>query len=63
MDEKKPIQSKTVWVNVLTVGAATLAFVAGQDLIQDYPAVVAAIGVVLGLMNVALRFVTKSTIK
>lgn len=63
MNDKKPSQSKTIWFNVLTVGAATLAFVAGQDIIVDYPALSASLGVLVGLVNVALRFVTKGSIK
>lgn len=63
MEPKTPKASKTIWFNVLTIGAATLAFVAGQDIIVDYPALSAALGVAVGLVNVALRFVTKTPIK
>jgi hypothetical protein len=58
MTPKSPLQSKTIWVNILTIIAATTAFVAGNDVMAQYPQVVAALVAAQGLLNVVLRFVT-----
>ena len=55
---KSPLASKTIWVNVLTIVTATLAFVGGQEVIAQYPQVVAGLVAAQGLLNVILRFVT-----
>ena len=50
--------SKTFWVNALTVCVGIIGYVAGHDVIAEYPAVLAALVAVQGAVNVALRFVT-----
>lgn len=59
----KPIwQSKTIWVNGLTLAAGVLSLVAGSDLIAAFPRAAAAVVTTLGVVNVALRFVTTTPI-
>ena len=60
---KSPLKSKTVWVNMLVIGGGVLAYVAGHELMVDNTAAVAALGVAVGVINVVLRFVTKSPVK
>lgn len=55
---KKWYQSKTLWVNVLTLVAGTVGYIAGHDLIADHSSVVALLVAIQGGVNVALRFVT-----
>jgi hypothetical protein len=55
---KKWYQSKTVWVNAITVLVGTLGYVVGNSVIQDYPSAIAALVVFQGGLNVLLRFVT-----
>jgi len=58
MNTKSPLQSKTIWVNVLTIIVGTVAYIAGNDVMAQYPQVVAALVAAQGLLNVVLRFVT-----
>lgn len=55
---KRWFQSKTVWVNGLTVLAGTIGYLAGHDLIQDNASFLALLVAVQGGVNVILRFVT-----
>lgn len=55
---KKWYQSRTVWVNAITVLVGTIGYVAGNSVIQDYPSAVAALVAFQGGLNVLLRFVT-----
>lgn len=61
--EKSIFASKTFWVNLVTTAVAMLTLLSGQEWISDYPKVTAAIGVALGLLNIALRWVTVDTVK
>lgn len=56
--KKKWYQSRTVWVNAVTVMVGTVGFMAGHEVIQDYPSAVAALVALQGGLNVLLRFVT-----
>lgn len=55
---KKWFQSKTFWVNALTVIAGTIGYIAGHELIADNASFVALLVAVQGAVNVVLRFVT-----
>lgn len=55
---KKWYLSKMVWVNALTLLVGVVGYLAGSDIIAQYPAVLAALVAVQGAVNVALRFVT-----
>jgi 3-oxoacyl-ACP reductase-like protein len=61
--EKKWWASKTVWVNMLTLCAGVVGYVAGHDVIAEYPSIMAAMVAVQGAVNVALRFVTWQPVK
>lgn len=56
-------QSKTFWVAALTTVSAALVALGGTDFVKEYPAVSAGIVSVLGLVNIALRFVTSEAVK
>ena len=55
---KKWYLSKMVWVNALTLIVGIVGYLAGSDIIAQYPAILAALVAVQGAVNVALRFVT-----
>jgi len=62
--EKKPVlKSKTVWVNLLVIGAGVASYIAGHELVADNAALVSVLGVVVGVVNVALRFMTDKAVK
>ena len=63
MEKKSMWTSKMVWVNVLTLCAGVVGFIAGHDVIVEYPAIMAVMVAVQGAVNVALRFVTWQPIK
>lgn len=59
MPDKKPWQSKTLWMNF--VGAALVLFwPAAGDVVAQNPEVVA---VVWAALNMVLRFITKGTVQ
>lgn len=55
---KKLMKSKTIIVNSLTVVVGVLGFLQGHEVIAAYPEVVAGIVAAVGVLNVALRFIT-----
>jgi len=63
MPIKSPLKSKTMWVNMLIIGAGVLSFVAGHDLVVDNATVVSILTIAVGVVNVALRFVTNAPVK
>ena len=60
---KRWYQSKTVWVNLLTLLAGTVAYVAGNELVADNASFVAALVALQGGVNVVLRLVTSTSIE
>jgi hypothetical protein len=52
------LKSKTVIINSLTVAVGVLGYLAGNDVIAAHPDWVAALVSIVGIVNVALRFVT-----
>lgn len=52
------MKSKTIIVNSLVVVAGTLTYWSGNEVIAQNPDVVAAMVTAIGVINVALRFVT-----
>ena len=61
MQEKKFYQSKTFWFNVLTVVIA-LAGLAGFADFQPSENTVEFVALLLGFVNLGLRFVTQKTL-
>lgn len=60
---KKWWQSKMIWVNALTVLVGVVGYVAGHNVIREYPELVAVLVAIQGGINVVLRFVTGEPIK
>lgn len=54
----KTFSSKTLVVSWLTFIAGVLGYVVGQDLIAQYPAAVAVLTSVIGVVNMAVRAFT-----
>lgn len=63
MPAKKLTSSKTFWVNLLVLAAGTVGFVAGHEVIADYPQVVSILVAVQGAVNIALRLITSTPIE
>lgn len=57
---KKAYKSKTIWVNVLTLAIATLAFTADQPWLSKEA--LAGIIYMQGLANIVLRFLTNQAV-
>ena len=59
----KPItSSRTFWVNILTVAVAGFAAMVDTSVIQQNPQLVAYGAMILGVINIVLRMVTKDPI-
>ena len=55
-------QSRTIWVNGLTLLAGVLSLLSGSHLVATNPALVSAFVTGAAVVNVALRFVTDQPI-
>lgn len=60
---KSVLKSKTVWLNILILAAGIVGFVAGHEVIADYPQVVAILAAVQGGLNIILRLFTTQPVK
>ena len=60
---KSLTSSKTFWVNMLVLTAAAITAMAGTNVIADNPMLVTIFGAVIGIVNIALRMVTKVPIR
>lgn len=60
---KSPLKSKTIWVNCITIAVGIATYLGGSEIIAAYPVAVSVIAVVVGGLNVALRFLTSKPIK
>lgn len=56
-------QSMTAWVAILTFAASLLEFVRDQPMVANNAKAVAIIGMVLGVVTLGLRLITKQPIK
>jgi len=61
--EKNLLKSKTFWLNALILAAGVVGFVAGHDVIQQYPQAVAILAAVQGGLNIVLRIFTSQPIR
>ncbi len=60
----KPLwHSRTFWLNFLTVAAGTIGFIAGHQIIAQYPQAVACLVVAQGILGIILRLLTTKSIK
>ncbi len=60
---KKAIQSRTIWINAVTLVIGTIGFLLGQDLIADNASLVAFLIAAQGALNIGVRFVTNQAIR
>lgn len=60
---KKWWKSKMVWVNALTVLVGVVGYVAGHEVIKEYPETIAILVAVQGGINVILRFLTSKPVE
>jgi hypothetical protein len=51
-------KSKTIWINAISAGIATLTALGGQAIVTDHPAIAAGLVAALGVLNVILRVIT-----
>ena len=58
VDSKSWYKSKTIWVNAITAGIATLTALQGQAIIAEYPKAAAALVAGIAALNVGLRIIT-----
>ena len=65
MPAKPIVKSKTFWINLVTIVAGLITMVGGSDMIQNNPEYAGIAAAVIGVVNIALRFITteKVTIK
>ena len=60
----KPLYfSKTFWVNMLILIAAAVTAMTDTSVISDNPVLVTVFGSIIGVVNIALRMVTKVPIR
>ena len=57
---KKVWFSKTMWFNLLTIAAGVLATLAGQDFIAENPDTAALLAMIIGAVNLVLRWITST---
>ena len=55
---KKTKFSKTIWLGLVTTGISVLTLVQGEEWIKAYPQVVGYIGIGIGVLGIAFRFLT-----
>ncbi len=60
---KSITRSKTFWVNMMVLVAAAVTAMSGTTVIADYPMLVTVFAAVSGVVNIALRMVTKVPIR
>ena len=61
-NKKSALASKTFWVNLLVLIAGVAGYLAGNEWVASNPQVVAILAAVVGLVNIALRFMTDKPI-
>jgi len=57
-DSKVWYESKTIWINILTMLLGIIGVITGSELIADNPKLVAAFVMAAGIINLALRAIT-----
>ncbi len=60
---KKWWQSKTLWINSLTVIGVMIVTLMDNSIIQDNPETVAGLGAALALSNMILRLITNTGVE
>lgn len=60
---KSRVESKAIWLGVLTALISLLGLIAGQEWIQQYPDIVSYIGLAIGILTVIVRHYTTRPLK
>jgi len=55
---KSPLRSKTFWLGIVMIAMAFLIPLLGTEFVQDHPAVMFTIVILLGVTIIVLRFCT-----
>jgi len=63
IDSKRASRSKTVWSGIAVSSLSVLSYLQGLDIIQNYPAVIAGIGVTIGIGMIVLRYLTNQPVQ
>jgi len=63
MPAKPIIKSKTFWINLITIIAGIITTVGGSDMIQANPEYAGIAAAILGVVNIAMRFLTKEPVR
>ena len=59
MGSEKPwYLSKAIWLGILTTIASVLALIAGEEWVQQWPAIVGVMGTIVGVLTVVIRLLT-----
>lgn len=58
LNPKSFLASKLNWLGIVTVAISTFTYLQEQPLIAENPGIVSAIGVVIGLLTIVLRYFT-----
>lgn len=56
------LRSKTIWVNLLSLIAAIVTLLIGEEWVRENPRLVSILGTVLTVTNIVLRFVTTESL-
>ncbi len=60
---KSIFASKTFWTNAIIAVVSIVGYFQGADWVAVHPEAVAALGTVVGVLNVILRLITKEPVK
>jgi hypothetical protein len=61
--KKTLVASKTFWVNAITGIAGIVTAIGGSDMIQENPKLAGVAAMIISIVNVLLRLVTKDPVK
>ena len=63
MSPKPIVKSKTFWINMITIIAGLVTTVGGSDMIQNNPEYAGIAAAIIGVVNIAMRFMTKAPVR
>ena len=62
MDTKKSWQSKTVWLNAVTLAVGVATYLTTNDIVRQHPVAIAVLIVLQSVGNLVLRFATSKPV-